>query len=73
MSNKRLPSATLDMRDMQENVCRSNLQLVFLQNIYIFFKTSEFYSTACFVMFKLNLLPKLKKLKDLKMVQDITK
>ena len=35
--------------------------------------TSEFYSRACFVIFKLNLLPKLKKLKDLKMGQDITK
>ena len=30
-------------------------------------ETSEFYSRACFVIFKLNLLPKLKKLKDLKM------
>ena len=36
-------------------------------------ETSEFYSRACFVIFKLNLLPKLKKLKDLKMGQDITK
>ena len=36
-------------------------------------ETSEFYSRACFVTFKLNLLPKLKKLKDLKMGQDITK
>ena len=30
-------------------------------------ETSEFYSRACFVIFKLNLLPKPKKLKDLKM------
>ena len=36
-------------------------------------ETSEFYSRACFIIFKLNLLPKLKKLKDLKMGQDITK
>ena len=31
--HKRLLSATLDMHDMQENVCQSNLQLVFLQII----------------------------------------
>ena len=36
-------------------------------------ETSEFYSRACFVIFKLNLLRKLKKLKDLKMGQGITK
>ena len=35
---------------------------------YIFKEeTSEFYSRACFVIFKLNLLLKLKKRKDLKM------
>ena len=34
---------------------------------------SEFYSRVCFVIFKLNLLPKLKKLKDVKMGQDIAK
>ena len=36
-------------------------------------ETREFYSRAGFVIFKLNLLPKLKKLKDLKMGHDITK
>ena len=61
-----------DMYDMLENVRQSNLQLVFAD--YLFKEeTSEFYSRACFVIFKLNLLPKLKKLKDLKMGQDITK
>ena len=40
---------------------------------FIWEETSEFYSKACFVIFKLNLLLKLKKLKDLKMGQDITK
>ena len=30
-------------------------------------ETSEVYSRPCFVIFKLNFLPKLKKLKDLKM------
>ena len=36
-------------------------------------RVSEIYSRACFVIFKLNLLPKLKKVKDLKMGPDITK
>ena len=36
-------------------------------------ETSEFHSRACFVIFKLNLLPKLKKVKDLKTGHDITK
>ena len=65
------------MHGMQENVCQSNLQLLLL---FFFFadylfkeKTSEFYSRVCFVICKLNLLPKVKKLKDLKMGQDIAK
>ena len=64
-----------DMHDMQENVRQSNLQFVFFFFADYLFKeeTSEFYSRACFVIRKLNLLPKLKKLKDLKMGQDITK
>ena len=61
-----------DMHDMQENVRQSNLQLVFLPDYIFKEKTSEFHSRACFIC-KLNLLPKLKKLKDLKMGQDITK
>ena len=52
------------MHDMQENVSQSNLQLVF------FFcrleELSEFYSRGCSVIFELNLLPKLKKVKYLK-------
>ena len=51
-----------DKHNMRENVRQSNLQLVFLQ-------TSEFYSSACFVIFGLNF----KKVKDLKTGQDITK
>ena len=47
----------------------------FLQTntIYLKKKRVNFCSRPCFVIFKLNLLPKLKKLKDLKMGQDITK
>ena len=36
-------------------------------------ETSEFHSRACFVIFKLNLLPKLRKVKDLKTGHDITR
>ena len=62
---------SVQLQDMQENVRQSNLQLVFCR----LFKeeTSEFYSRACFVIFELNLLPKLKKVKDFKTRQDITK
>ena len=61
----------VQLQDMLENVVQSDLQLVFCR----LFKEekSEFYSRECFVIFKLNLLPKLKKQKDLKMGQDITK
>ena len=63
-----------DMQDLQENVCQGNLQLVFEFADCLFKEeTCEFYSRACFAIFKLNVLPKLKKLKDLKMGQDITK
>ena len=61
-----------DVHDMLENVRQSNLQLVFLQTLFKEEK-SEFCLRACFVIFKLNLLPKLKKLKDLKTGQNITK
>ena len=36
-------------------------------------ETSKFQSRACLFIFELNLLPKLKRIKDLKMGQDITK
>ena len=39
------------MHDMQENVRQSNLQLIFAD--YLFKEeASEFYSSACFVIFK---------------------
>ena len=60
------------MHDMQENVRQSNLQF-FLKDYSLKEETCEFYSRACFFIFKLNLLPKLKKLKYLKMGQDIKK
>ena len=60
------------MHDMHENVRQNNLQLFFFCRLFKE-ETSEFYSRACFVIFKLNLLPKLKKLKDLKMGQNEAK
>ena len=63
----------VQLQDVLENVRQSNLQLVFFADYLFKEETSEFYSRACFVIFKLKLLPKLKKLKDLKMGQDITK
>ena len=60
------------MHYLQKNVRQSNLQLVFFCRLF-YEEMSEFYSRACFVIFKLNFLPKLKKLKDLKTGQDITK
>ena len=61
-----------DRHDKQENVRQSDLQLVFFCRL-LKDENSEFYSRACFVIFKLNLLPMLKKVEDLKMGQDITK
>ena len=58
------------MHDMLENVRQSNLQLVFCRLFISKEESNEFYSRACFVIFKLNLLPKLIKLKDLKMGQE---
>ena len=49
----------VQLQDMQENVRQSNLQLVFFAEYLFKEETSEFYSRACFVIFKLNLLPKL--------------
>ena len=70
MCNKRLLSATARHAGKRP----SEQFAVSLFADYLFKEeTSEFYSRACFVIFKLNLLPKLKKLKDLKMGQDITK
>ena len=43
-----------------------------LSGIYSFY-FSEFYSRKCFVIFELNLLPNLKKVKDLKKGEDIKK
>ena len=68
--NKRLLSATArhaGKRPSEQFVVSCLADYLFKE------EASEFYSRACFVIFKLNLLPKLKKLKDLKMGRDITK
>ena len=64
--NKRLLSATARHAGKRPSVS-------FLADYLFKEETSTFYSRACFVIFKLNLLPKLKKLKDLKIGQDTTK
>ena len=62
--NKRLLSATA--RDAGKRPSKQ-FAVTFSHTIYLKKKR------ACFVIFKLNLLSKLKKLKDIKMGQDITK
>ena len=71
--NKRLFSATTRHAWHAGKRPSEQFAVNFLQDYLFKEKTSEFYSRACFVIFKLNLLPTLKKLKDLKMGQDITK
>ena len=68
--NKRLLSATARHAGKRPS---KQFAVSFFANYLFKEETSELYSRACFVIFKLNLLPKLKKLKDLKMGQDITK
>ena len=68
--NKRLLSATARHAGKRPS---GQFAVSFFADYLFKEETSEFYSRACFVIFKLNLLPKLKKRKDLKMGQDITK
>ena len=64
VSNKRLLSATARHAGKRPS---EQFTVNFFADYLFKEETSEFYSRACFVIFKLNLLPKLKKLKDLKM------